>query len=409
MTTPSALPPPGRTGLWIVGARGAIATCVAAGLDALAAGRLQPTGLVSAGPALGGLPWVGFGQWVVGGAEVRAGRARESARELVAGRVLPAELAESAGPALDLLDGRIVPGLLDVEGTRPQGGDGFEARVAELASLPPRERIAHVVAALEDFRRAEGLERLVVVDLSSTESSPAPRPEWQDLAALEAALDAGRPQPASLLYAYAAFAAGAAHVNFTPNLGATPPALRALARERGVPHCGNDGKTGETLVKTALAPMFAARALRVLAWQGYNMLGNRDGAVLSEPGHREAKMRNKDEVLRALVPDPELHTHVSIDYVPSLGDWKTAMDYVHFEGFLGARMSLQFTWTGSDSALAAPLVIDLARLCELSLRRGEAGVLAHTACFFKAPLAGGSHDFHRQHRALLDWAEDLVV
>jgi myo-inositol-1-phosphate synthase len=90
--------------------------------------------------------------------------------------------------------------------------------------------------------------------------------------------------------------------------------------------------------------------------------------------------------------------------VPSLHDWKTAWDFVHFEGFLGARMTLQFTWSGSDSALAAPLVIDLVRWAELALRRGEAGEMEHTASYFKAPLAGGTHDFHQQFARLLEYA-----
>jgi len=153
-----------------------------------------------------------------------------------------------------------------------------------------------------------------------------------------------------------------------------------------------------------LAPMFRARALRVLSWQGYNMLGNQDGAVLADPLHKETKVRGKDEALRAILGDERAHTHVGIDYVPSLRDWKTAWDFIHFEGFLGARMSLQFTWTGSDSALAAPLVIDLLRLVELAARRGESGALEHLACFFKAPLSAGVHDFSEQHRRLVEYA-----
>jgi myo-inositol-1-phosphate synthase len=171
-----------------------------------------------------------------------------------------------------------------------------------------------------------------------------------------------------------------------------------------VPHCGNDGKTGETLVKTVLAPMFTARNLRVLAWQGYNMLGNRDGEVLVDGAHRQAKLRNKDEALRSLLGDEGLHTRVGIDFVPSLQDWKTAWDFIHFEGFLGTRMSLQFTWSGSDSALAAPLVLDLVRLAELARRLGEAGEMLHTASFFKAPIAGGTHDFRAQFQSLLEYA-----
>jgi myo-inositol-1-phosphate synthase len=91
--------------------------------------------------------------------------------------------------------------------------------------------------------------------------------------------------------------------------------------------------------------------------------------------------------------------------VPSLHDWKTAWDFVHFEGFLGVRMSLQFTWAGSDSALAAPLVLDLARLADLAAARGEGGVMEHTGCYFKAPLAATTHDFHRQFARLLEYAE----
>jgi len=125
------------------------------------------------------------------------------------------------------------------------------------------------------------------------------------------------------------------------------------------------------------------------------------------PAHKAAKLKSKDEALRSILESgsPDLVTQVGIDYVPSLGDWKTAMDYVHFEGFLGTKMSLQFTWAGCDSALAAPLVIDLARLTDLAQRRGEGGVLDHLACYFKAPLGPDvDHDFHRQVDALYRYA-----
>src|SRR5690606_29156995 len=139
------------------------------------------------------------------------------------------------------------------------------------------------------------LSRVVVANVASTEAWRDDRPEWENLARFEEALDAGIAQPASVLYAYAALAAGHPYINFTPSRGSAIGALRELALERGVPHAGNDGKTGETLVKTALAPMFRARALKVLAWQGYNMLGNRDGEVLRDPAHRTGKLRNKDD------------------------------------------------------------------------------------------------------------------
>ena len=145
---------------------------------------------------------------------------------------------------------------------------------------------------------------------------------------------------------------------------------------------GRDGKTGETLVKAALAPMFAARNLRVRSWFGQNILGNSDGRTLAEPTARASKQRSKGALLPAILgyqPD----AHVGIDYVPSLGDWKVAWDHIAFDGFLGTRMSLQLSWQGADSILAAPLVIDLARLVDLALRRREAGVLPYLAAFFK--------------------------
>jgi myo-inositol-1-phosphate synthase len=263
-----------------------------------------------------------------------------------------------------------------------------------------------VIADWDSFEAENNLDGMVVVDLSSTEVCQESRDAWESLSAFEEELDGGRPQPASLLYAYAALSSGRPLVNFTPNISASAPALMELAEKNNVAHAGRDGKTGETLLKTALAPMFTHRALKVHAWQGYNMLGNRDGAVLADSAHRATKIKNKDRALRELLGGgDELHTGVGIDYVPSLGDWKTAMDLIHFEGFLGARMTLQMTWTGSDSALAAPLVLDLVRLVDFAQRAGEGGALEAAACFFKAPVVCSTHDFHRQHEELVRWAK----
>jgi myo-inositol-1-phosphate synthase len=314
--------------------------------------------------------------------------------------ILPAELvAACSGPAA-AYDARLVPGVLDGPDL---GGTDLHPESARLSAIAPRDQVRAVRGQLARFREQERLERVVVVNLASTEAWRETPAAAASTSTLQAALERGDSLPASVVYALAAFEERCPYLNFTPNVGASWPALRALAEARGVPHCGNDGKTGETLVKTALAPMFAHRALRVLAWQGYNMLGNRDGEVLSEPLHKRAKVRNKDEALRSLLSDsPDLHSHVGIDYVPSLHDWKTAWDFIHFQGFLGVKMSLQFTWAGCDSALATPLVLDLARLLERAARRGEVGVLDYTAAYFKSPLGGGTHDFHRQFAALLE-------
>jgi len=398
----SAAPlPTRRLGIWLIGARGAIATCVAYGLAGLRQSLIEPLGLVTEGP-LRELPCVPLDQIVLGGHEVVRRGVSQTASELSSAGVLPRDLVACAAQDIAAYDARVRPGILDGPDV---GMADLDPRAASLGALPPREQIEQLRADLLEFKEAQSLDRVVVVELASTEAFREEAPEWDCLVDLEAALDAGRAQPASLIYAYAALGAGMPFVNFTPNRGACASALQELALERGVPHCGSDGKTGETLVKTVLAPMFVARNLKVLSWAGYNMLGNRDGEVLADPVHRQSKLINKDEALRSILEDPDAHTHVGIDYVPSLGDWKTAWDFIHFEGFLGARMSMQFTWAGCDSALAAPLILDLARLTDLSAERGEVGPMAHTASFFKSPLTGGSHDFQAQFEALMEYAE----
>ncbi len=391
-----------RLGVWLIGARGSISTCVAYGLAGLRAGLLEPLGLATERDPLRRLPLRAFEDMVLGGHEISLRDLTRSASELVRHGILGAELVAAAAAEAAALDARIRPGILDEADV---GRAELDPRSAALGGASPRERTDRLRADIEDFREEHGLERVVVVYLASVEPWMEERPYWSELRLFERELEREGEFPASSLYAYAALRAGAPFVNFTPNRGSSLGALRELARELRLPHCGNDGKTGETLLKTVLAPMFAARGLRVLSWQGYNLLGNQDGASLADPVRAETKRRNKDAPLHAILDDEGLHTRVSIDYVPSLHDWKTAWDYVHFEGFLGARMSLQFTWSGSDSALAAPLVLDLVRLADLAAARGEAGEMEHTACYFKAPLAGGTHDFHRQFARLLEYAE----
>jgi myo-inositol-1-phosphate synthase len=177
------------------------------------------------------------------------------------------------------------------------------------------------------------------------------------------------------------------------------PALEELARKRRVPLAGQDLKTGETLLKSVLAPLFAHRNLKVLSWVGHNILGNRDGMVLSDPQNKASKVKSKDALLGELL-GYRPQSHVSIEYIESLDDWKTAWDHIHFEGFLGTKMTLQFTWQGCDSLLAAPLVVDIARLTLLAQRRGESGAMKHLACFFKSPVGVDQYDFNKQFEML---------
>jgi myo-inositol-1-phosphate synthase len=197
-------------------------------------------------------------------------------------------------------------------------------------------------------------------------------------------------------------------VDFTPSVGARLPALHALAAERGLPWAGNDGKTGETLVKATLAPMFAARALKVQSWSGINLLGGGDGANLADPEVARSKLASKGLGVTQALGHPVAGS-LHIDHVPDLGEWKTAWDLVSFSGFLGARMSLQFTWAGCDSSLAAPLVLDLARLVARAHEVGLSGPIGELSFFFKDPVAASTHSVEAQFVELCAWAGGLAA
>lgn len=371
-------------GVWLIGAAGNVAVATVAGWAALRAGLVPPTGLVTAAPPLDGLPLAPLDEVAFGGHEVRDRPLTAVLRGLVAERVLPAPLAadEAIHAALDAAEAELRRGA------------------AGLATWDDVVRLRADLAAFRDRHRAR---RVVVVNLASTEPADAA----PDLAAAPAdpdafldALRAGLRVPASVAYATAALDLGLAHVNFTPSIGSDLPALHALALARGAVHAGADGKTGQTLVKTALAPMFAIRRLHVRSWVSHNVLGNDDGRALDDPARRATKQRSKGAALAEILGyAPE--AKVGIDYVPSYGDWKVAWDRIAFEGFGGAPMSLELTWHGSDTALAAPLVIDLVRLVELAARRGDRGALAHLAVFFKDPLGTDEHRLERQWAMLL--------
>ena len=159
--------------------------------------------------------------------------------------------------------------------------------------------------------------------------------------------DAESPVPASSIYAVAAMLSGCDYVNFSPSAGSDLPALEVLALAQGVLHVGRDGKTGETLMKAVLAPMFAARNLHVLSWVGHNIFGNMDGKVLDDPVNMANKVRSKDHLLTEIL-GYKPSTLVSIEYIEDMADWKTAWDHIHFGGFLETKMTLQFTWQGCD-------------------------------------------------------------
>lgn len=397
-----ALLPPSRLGLWLIGAKGGVATTVMTGLAALQRRAIEPIGLVTATEPFSRLGLVGFPDIIVGGHDIRAGRlADEAGRMWTESRAIAPELLEGAAGFFADVERRLRPGTVVASGDRIRSlADAAVAAVVET----PRRAIDRVRSDIETFRQAEGLEHVVVVNVASTEPSPS-RPIPEDASAVESLLGSAEtcPFPASSLYFLAAAEAGASFINFTPSTGGTPTCLQRVALDRGIAQAGCDGKTGETLLKSVLAPMFAARNLEVMSWVGHNIFGNMDGKVLDDPRNKAAKVKSKDHLLAAILGYPP-QTHVSIEYIESLGDWKTAWDHIHFRGFLGTPMTMQFTWQGCDSILAAPLVLDLVRLIDRARRGGECGVIEWLACFFKSPLNVAEQDFAKQVAMLREWA-----
>ncbi|HEY2909292.1 MAG TPA: inositol-3-phosphate synthase [Gemmataceae bacterium] len=390
---------PRRVGLWLIGACGGVGSTTALGLSALARGLTSNTGLVTELPQFAALELDTPAAFVVGGHDIRKANFLSAVKELhCRSNVFDERTIAACAGDLETWSANLRPGVA----YRANAAVAAMADRTDLKAVPsPRAGIEQIQHDLAAFVSSAKLDQLVIANAASTEPPVELGEEHQSLERLTAALNRSAPVlSTSSLYAFAAIDAGFPYVNLTPSRGATMPALEELALERGVPLAGQDLKTGETLLKSVLAPLFARRNLKVLSWVGHNILGNRDGRVLSDPENKASKIKSKDALLGELL-GYRPQSHVSIEYIESLDDWKTAWDHIHFEGFLGTKMTLQFTWQGCDSLLAAPLVLDIARLALLAQRRGESGSLKHLACFFKSPIGVNEHDFHEQF-AMLD-------
>jgi myo-inositol-1-phosphate synthase len=390
-----------KVGLWLVGAFGGVGTTVALGLAARRQGLSTRVGMVTSVDLFDRLNLDEPADFVLGGHDIRRTDYVQTVREFQQrSNIFEPALVEPCLPQLVEWSQNVRPG------TVLNSGETIE-RLADLPGVQtadtPRGVIDRIKRDLSAFR--QGLDDLVVIHIASTEPPFTLSEIHEDAALLESFLGQEHDVPvlpASGLYALAALELGLPYVNFTPSLGASFPAALQVAVEHGSVVAGKDGKTGETLLKTVLAPMFAHRNLRVLSWVGHNIFGNRDGLVLNDPSNKASKVRTKDQVIQQIV-GYKPQTHVSIEYIESLDDWKTAWDYIHFEGFLGVKMAMQFTWQGCDSILAAPLVIDLARLSLHAQRSGHSGILRHLACFFKNPMGVEEHDFFKQWAMLLEY------
>jgi myo-inositol-1-phosphate synthase len=284
---------------------------------------------------------------------------------------------------------------------------------ANVKSAATKRDVAEAIRHdIRRFKAERSCDRLVVIWCASTETYIEPGPAHQSLEAFEAAMDANDESIApSMLYAYAALSEGVPFINGAPNLTTDIPALVEFAEAAGVPIGGKDFKTGQTLLKTVLAPMLKARMLGLAGWYSTNILGNRDGEVLDDPDSFRTKEKSKLGVLEHILqPDlyPELygdyHHQVSINYYPPRGDQKEGWDNIDIVGWLGYPMQIKVNFLCRDSILAAPLVLDLVLFMDLAQRAGLRGVQEWLSFYFKdpqhAPSVYPEHDLFIQQTKL---------
>jgi myo-inositol-1-phosphate synthase len=251
-----------------------------------------------------------------------------------------------------------------------------------------------LIADIRNFKKANNCDRLVMVWTGSTEIFMTPAPCHQSLAAFEQGLLESDPAiPSSMIYAYAAISEGIPHANAAPNLSADIPALFELAQKNGSPIAGSDMKTGQTLIKTIIAPGLKARLIGVEGWYSTNILGNRDGEVLDDPESFKTKEESKKSALDYIFQPhhyPDLYKDLShvvrINYYPPRGDNKEGWDNIDIFGWLGYKMQLKINFLCRDSILAAPIVLDVALFMDLAKRAGMKGIQEWLSFYFKNPM-----------------------
>jgi myo-inositol-1-phosphate synthase len=301
--------------------------------------------------------------------------------------------------------GVLEPALLDavrgeMEAIQPMPAV-FDQRYVKRLSGPnvktgknKKDLAEQLIADIRRFKESNGCSRLVMVWCGSTEVFMKEGPVHQSLAALEQGLEASDEAiPSSMVYAYAALKEGIPFANAAPNLTADVPAMLELAAQTAAPLAGNDMKTGQTLIKTIIAPGLKARLLGVKGWYSTNILGNRDGEVLDDPESFKTKEESKKSALDYIFQPqlyPELYKDIShvvrINYYPPRGDNKEGWDNIDIVGWLGYPMQLKINFLCRDSILAAPIVLDVALFLDLAKRAGMAGIQEWLSFYFKAPM-----------------------
>mgnify|MGYP000423042246 CR=1 FL=1 len=326
--------------------------------------------------------------------------------------VLRPELLESVRGELEAI--RPMPAVFDQAYVSRISGPNVKTQTSK------RALVDALMQDIRQFKQTHGCERLVMVWCGSTERYLPPGAIHQSLDALEQAIDQDHPDlPPGMLYAYAALRLGIPYANGAPNLSCDVPALVELAKKTGAPLAGKDFKTGQTLMKTIVAPGLKARSLGISGWFSTNILGNRDGEVLDDPDNFRSKEVSKLGVLEQIL-EPERHPElygdlyhkVRIEYYPPRGDNKEGWDNIDITGWLGYPMQIKIDFLCRDSILAAPLVLDLALFLDLAARAGMSGVQEWLSFYFKSPQTApglyAQHDVFIQREKLMNTLRHLM-
>ncbi len=389
-------PAGGRIGVLTVGL-GAVATTFIAGVEAVRRGVGEPIGsLTQLGHIRLGkrtenrnptiqefVPLAGLDQLVFGAWDPIPDNAYDAA---VKAGVLEARHLDPVKDFLTAIEP--MPAVFDRNYCR--NIDGHNVKTGK----NKRDLAEQLRADMRDFKARNHCDRMVVIWCGSTEVFLQPSEIHQSLAAFEAAMEKNDPQVApSMLYAWAALSEGYPFANGAPGLTVDFPAMWELAREKRAPITGKDFKTGQTLMKTILAPGFKARMLGIDGWFSANILGNRDGLVLDDPDSFKTKEESKLSVLEYILqPElyPELYGNVyhkvRINYYPPRGDNKEGWDNIDIFGWLGYKMQIKVDFLCRDSILAAPIVLDLALFLDLAQRAGMHGIQEWLSFYWKSPM-----------------------
>ena len=389
-------PAQGRLGVLLVG-MGAVSTTFVAGTLLVRKGLAPPTGsLAEMGTVRLGkrsegrsplikdfVPLTALGDLVFGVWDIFEENGYEAAK--TAG-VLDESMLEQIRPELEAI--RPMPAVFDQRYVKRLMGTNIKTGANKL------ELAERVRADIRDFKEAHHLDRLVMIWCGSTEIFMTPSDVHGSITRFEEAMASNSDEiSSSMVYAYAALKEGIPYANAAPNLSADIPALDRLALDNGSPVAGKDLKTGQTLIKTIVAPGLKARLLGVSGWYSTNILGNRDGEVLDDPESFKTKEESKKSVLDYIFqPDlyPTLYSDlchvVRINYYPPRGDNKEGWDNIDLVGWLGYPMQLKINFLCRDSILAAPIVLDLVLFLDLAKRAGMSGVQEWLSFYFKSPV-----------------------